>query len=236
MEINLKEKVNKPTIIEGFPGFGLIGTIATEFLIEHLDSKLIGSFWFEEIMPSLAIHEGKMIHPVGIYYNKQYNLIIIHSISATPGIEWKAAEMIIKIGEKVNAKEIISIEGVNAGDTQSEESRVFFHTNDIPTEEKLRKLEMRELKEGIIVGVTSALLMKTKRKTTCFFTETHSALPDSKAAAKVIEVLDKYLSMKLDVKPLLDQAVRLEGKLNEIITKNRAAMEQKEKKQLSYVG
>ena len=38
MELILSKKPKGVTIVEGFPGFGLIGTIATEFLIEHLET------------------------------------------------------------------------------------------------------------------------------------------------------------------------------------------------------
>ena len=43
------------------------------------------------------------------------------------------------------------------------------------------------------MGVSGALLLKAEVPLSCFFAETHSSLPDSRAAAKIIEVLDKYL-------------------------------------------
>ncbi|MBW2989975.1 PAC2 family protein, partial [Candidatus Woesearchaeota archaeon] len=42
MQIKLWKKPKNPIIIEGFPGFGLVGTIASEFLIDHLKTELIG--------------------------------------------------------------------------------------------------------------------------------------------------------------------------------------------------
>jgi predicted ATP-grasp superfamily ATP-dependent carboligase len=42
MNLDLKEEPKNPTIIEGFPGFGFVSTIATEFLIKHLKAKKIG--------------------------------------------------------------------------------------------------------------------------------------------------------------------------------------------------
>ena len=47
MKFELKKKPKNPTIIEGFPGFGLVGTIASEFLMSHLDCEQIGRFYFE---------------------------------------------------------------------------------------------------------------------------------------------------------------------------------------------
>ena len=42
MKIVLTEKPKNAILIEGFPGFGLVGTITTEFLIDHLKAKKIG--------------------------------------------------------------------------------------------------------------------------------------------------------------------------------------------------
>ena len=236
MEITLSERISKPIIIEGFPGFGLIGTIATEFLTQHLNTRLVGKYWFEEVLPSIAIHEGKMIHPVGIYHDKVHNILIIHSITATPGIEWKAADLVLEVARMTNASEIISIEGVGTSSDTNEIPKVFFHSSDRKTESQLKAMGLTDLKEGIIVGVTSALLMKAKRKITCLFAEAHSTLPDSKAAAEVVKVLDKFLGIKVDTDPLLSQAEKLEGKIKDILTRNQEALDNKEKKQMNYVG
>ena len=63
MEIKLREKPQGCTIIEGFPGLGLIGTIATEYLIKHLDAKSIGYIWSEDFSPIATVHDSKVIQP-----------------------------------------------------------------------------------------------------------------------------------------------------------------------------
>ena len=70
MNFELSKKPKNPTILEGFPGFGLVGTISTEYLIEHLNAEKIGQITIEESPPMVAIHQGKVIDPVGIYYSK----------------------------------------------------------------------------------------------------------------------------------------------------------------------
>ena len=49
------------TIIEGFPGFGLVGNIAIEFLLEHLKAEEIGEFIYDELPATVAIHKGKIV-------------------------------------------------------------------------------------------------------------------------------------------------------------------------------
>jgi len=39
MNFELSKKPKNPIILEGFPGFGLVGTISTEYLIEHLNAE-----------------------------------------------------------------------------------------------------------------------------------------------------------------------------------------------------
>lgn len=237
MEIKLEKKPKNPIIIEGFPGFGLVGTIATEFLIEHLKCEQIGKYYFDDLPATIAIHEGKVVDPVGIFYNKQYNIVIIHSISGVTGMEWKAADLIINIAKQLDVKELVCLEGVGGfGSEASEESRVFFNSNNLKNKKKLEGIGVKELKEGIIVGVTSALLLKADLPLSCIFAEAHTNLPDSKASAQIIKVLDKYLGLEVDYKPLLEQAHKFEEKVKSLLEKSQKAITEQEKKQLSYVG
>ena len=86
------------------------------------------------------------------------------------------------------------------------------------------------------MGVTAALMLKSDMPLNCLLVETHSQLPDSKAAAKIIESLDKYLGLKIDYKPLLKQAQEFEQKFKKILEQTATAGKERDKKTLSYVG
>ena len=242
--IELKKKPLNPVIIEGFPGFGLVGTIATEFLIDHLKTKLIGKIFLDDMPAMVAIHEGEVVEPIGVYYNEKYNIVLIHGINSVVGSEWKITDEIAKMAKDLKAKEIISLEGVAGNMEEGEEemhtrqiTKTFCYSSDEARKEKLKKADCAELKEGIIMGVTGAILLKLeKTPKTCIFAETHSNLPDSKAAAKVIEVLDQYLGLKVDYEPLLKQAEKFEEKLKGLLQQATRTKRASEEKQLSYVG
>lgn len=237
MEIILKKKPKNPVIIEGFPGFGLVGTIATEFLIDHLETEQIGKIMFEDSPPIAAIHEGNVVEPLGIFYNKKYNIVVLHAVNPVNGIEWKVTEALSKIAKQLNATEIVSLEGVGSVESELTQSRIFFFTKDRKRKEKFEKVGMKILKEGIIMGVTGAILLRMEKvPVSCIFVETHTNLPDSKAAAKIVQALDKYLGLKVDYKPLLQQAEKFEEKLKGLLIKSKEAEELSEKKKLSYVG
>ena len=235
MKIELLKKPQNVTLIEGFPGFGLVGTIATEYLLQHMDFEFIGKDWLEELPATVVVHSGELVHPIGIYYNKKFNIALIHAITGTDGTEWLLAEVIKDVAVQLKAKEIITLEGVGTA-AQVEEPSSFYYSTNKEAQKKLKKSKIQPLKEGIIMGVTAALLLKTTKPTTAFFADTHSNLPDSKAAAKIIEALDFYLGINVKIDPLLKTAEQFEDKLKGLLTKSKDAQDELKKKQLSYVG
>lgn len=238
MELILKKKPKNVTLIEGFPGFGLIGTIVTEYLIDHLDTESIGTVMSTDIPAMIAVHNGKLVQPIEVFYNKKFNLAFLHVVTNPAGLEWQFSELVLQLAKLLQAKEIISVEGVTASEA-TEPPRTFFYSNNESRKKVFAKNKIEQLKEGVIMGVTGTILLKAKNRTqatSCIFVETHSALPDSKAAASVIKVLDKILNLKVDPKPLEAQAEEFEEKLKTILEKGREATEVKKKKQLSYLG
>lgn len=225
---------SNPTVVEGFPGFGLVGTITTEFLLKHLKFEKIGSYFFETGPATVAIHGGVAIDPISFHYNKKHNLVLVHSISPAAAREFEAADVVLQLCKQVGAKNLICIEGV--GSQEPKPGRTFFYTTRPEYAKKFKSMKVDNLGEGIIIGVTGALMLKSTIKMTCIFAETSSSLPDSKAAAGVIKTLDGLLGLNVDPKPLLKQAAAFETKLRGILEQARSAQKSKVKKDLSYFG
>jgi uncharacterized protein len=236
MKIELSKKPKNPIIINGFPGFGLVGTIASEFLLDHLKCEQIGRITDHNMPAMIAVHEGKVVEPIGIFYNKKYNIVIIHTVTGTQGLEWKITDAILDVAKQLSAKEIISLEGIGSMNVQGEPKPYCYSKNE-KVLGKFKDSGCEKLKEGIIMGATGILLLsQEKALVSVIFAETHSKLPDSKAAAKVIEVLDKYLDLEVDYKPLLKQAEKFEDKLKGLMEKGQQMVKETDKKKLSYVG
>ena len=234
MKLILKKKPKNVTIIEGFPGFGLIGTIVTEFLMEHLKTEKIGVIEIEESPAMIAIHQNKVIEPVSIHYNKEFNLVLIHALNVPKEVAWQLAEKICELVKILDAKEIISIEGVGSPNPNS--GRIFYFSSvNGKTAAKMKGIA-NPLMEGIIVGVTGALLTKDLPiPMVALFAEAKSTLPDSEAAAHIIKALDAYAGLNIDPKPLMKQAAIFEEKLKGLVEKSKKAGELQEDK-MAYVG
>jgi len=87
------------------------------------------------------------------------------------------------------------------------------------------------------MGVTGAVMLRVENiPVSCIFAETSTSLPDSKAAAKIIKVLDEYLGLKVDTKPLLQQAAKFESKIKGILDQSKQAAIMSDKKKPSYFG
>jgi uncharacterized protein len=157
MKIELSEKPHKPIIIEGFPGVGLVGTIATEFLIDHLKARQIGSIWSDKLPPLTAIHDTKIVQPLGVFYDDKHNIMILHAISGVQGMEWEVADEILKLAKDLDAYELISLESVGTmtqNPMQEGETKSFYYADHEDARKKLKEAGAEQLKEGIIMGVT----------------------------------------------------------------------------------
>ena len=87
------------------------------------------------------------------------------------------------------------------------------------------------------MGVTGALLLNVEKiPLNCIFAETHTDLPDSKAAARIIKALDDYLGLKVNIAPLFKQAEMFEEKLKGLLQKGEQAKGMVDAKKLSYMG
>ncbi|MBS3109150.1 proteasome assembly chaperone family protein [Candidatus Woesearchaeota archaeon] len=231
----LRKTPKKPIVITGFPGFGLVGTIATEFLIEHLKTESIGKIWLEDAPAIVAVHNQTLVDPIGVFYDEKHNIVIIHGIAAGQGSEWQLAEEIVKIADAFDAYEVIALEGVGTAQP-SINPKIFYFSQHDDKKAKFSALGFEAMNEGIILGVTSALMVKLDKPLSSLFVESHADMPDSHAAASLVGALNKLLGLGVDEAPLIESAKVFERKLKGLLEKSKVAQEQKEKKMMSYVG
>ncbi len=232
MKYILTEKPKNVIMLQGFPSLGLVSTITLKYLMDHLDTHEIGYIESENLLPLTAIHKGKIVNPITLYYNKKYNLVLVQAITEVTGFEWQIASTIHDIAKELKTKEILVIEGMPPHD--KENVNIYYYS------EHKKMKHIKALEEGIVMGSTAALLLKSKDvPVTCIFAEAHSQLPDSDAAAKVVEALNGYLGIKVDSKPLQEAARKFETNLKQFIERTKAKVvptTQAPQKEMNYIG
>ncbi len=236
MKVELWEAPKKNVImLEGFPGFGFVGTIATEAIMDHLKPKLIGRVFSDKLPALIAVHDSKLVEPLGIFYDEKSNILITHAVANINGLEWELSQAVLSVASQVKAAEIISLEGIGTFSPLADvkaSNKAFYYTNSDEAKKKFESLGVLPLKEGIIVGVTGTLILRAyKQKVSCIFGETHSKLPDSRAAAAIIDILDKYLKLNIPFKPLLKKAEEFEKKIEGIFDKMKTVSDEKQEKE-----
>jgi len=217
MKLHLHEKPQGVTLVLGFPGFGLVGTIATKFLLEHLDVKKIGEIESNKLLPLAAIHKNELIGPLDLFYNKKYNIVILQTLSELSGSEWQVGEIMEKLAKILKAKEVIILEGLPSNKSKAAMQTFLYSRNN---SKMAKSLGLVTLKEGVMMGVTAAVMLKLEDIPSCaILAESPSKFPDSEAAARAIKTLDQYLKMGLDYKPLMKSAQNFEVMLKEVMSK-----------------
>ena len=236
MKLRLEERPQNIRLIVGFPGFGLVGSISTKYMIEHLDVRKIGSVESAKLLPLAAVHKGNLIGPLDVFYDKKNNLVILQVLSDLAGMEWEVADIVEELVNDLKAKEIIILEGIPGKTKKS--NNAFYYCNG---KDAFEKFKLRPLEEGIMTGVTATLLLKSNHiNINCVFVESSTGMPDSQAAAKSIEVMNQHLGLDVDCKPLLSAAKKFEGMLKTAIANKQPQQAlpkyKTEKNDLDYLG
>ncbi len=239
MELILHEKPKRPVIIEGFPGIGFVGTIAVEYMINHLKTKSIGHIFDDKLPPIAMLHGDETRRLLEIFYAPKENIVFVHAIAGVKGIEWNVSDAILELAKTLNAKEIISLEGV-VSPLEDGLSRIFIKSNYPKAEKEFRKMGLEKLESGAVTGVTGALMLKSEHVNSTFlFAETSVGMPDSRSAAELIKYLDTYLGLKIDPGPLRKQAEEFENKLKDMVKlsmKAHTGSKETKAEDLSYLG
>lgn len=215
-------------LIEAFPTVGLVSSIAGHFIIDQLKLEEIGTISSSDFMPAAIIHDGIPSPPVRIYAGKKICgstgscdqiVVVISEFMPSVNIIKPVADKILSWAQKKNCNYIVTFEGTHGLNPKK------LKTFGIATTQKmkniLKKFNIEETKEGMITGITGVLLfegVRLKRDVICLLAEAHTSYPDSRAAALLVETLDKMLpEIKLDTQPLYKEAEEIEQKIRAFI-------------------
>ncbi len=229
MNIILKEPIERDSIVlECFPGMGLVGHIAANYLIEKLEMKVIGYIESRDLPPVVFFKNGIVEPPLKIY--KKDKLVILHSdILIPPEMFYDLSEKLSDLLEKSKIKMLISLGGLSS---VTQQRKIYGVANSREALEELKKYNIEILEDGTISGITGLLLYNLSKKnikSIAILVETIGLRPDPAGAAALINVLNNILDLKVDVKPLLEEAKKLEEKLEEMSHALRRMKQREEK-------
>jgi len=205
-----------PVLIEGFPGIGLVGNIASQHIIEELRMEYIGSI-DSRYFPSIAVlYEGLINMPVRIYEKVEHNLIVVISdIPISHTVSYDVSNALVDWAESINVREIASIAGIailNGG------HKVFGAATTPEMLDRIRdKVEIFQM--GTISGISGSVMAECLQRGIPAFSllgATRTQNPDPRAASAVIEVLNELYGFSISTARLIEQAERIETELQRL--------------------
>lgn len=205
------------TLIEGFPGIGLVGTIAAKYLIEKLNMQKLGYIHSDIFVPMIRVREGKPVYPSRLFVSREKKLLVMISEQIIPNNNTNefALEIIKWVKEKKISR-IISLNGIQSG--EQDETVYGIGSND-KSVESLRNFGTEIVKEGITTGISAVIMLELKT----YPVEALSLLAsiklpaDYKAAAVLVKKLNEILGLQIDIGPLMKEAKKTEDELTSFI-------------------
>ena len=228
VEIVLKKKVTakKPILLEGFPGIGLVGTITTSYIAEQRKMELIGYLKSNSFPPIAAIHEGRPMYPARIYQDLKTNMLVLFAEFVIPfEIVYDLAEAVIDFAKENAVSKIISLAGMTSiGMGDVEEGKVYGIATSSKVAEFLHKNNIKVITEGATTGVSGVILAQSaaeKIPAMSLLAETSQQVPDPRAASLLVEKLNDMFNLKIDTKPLLEEADKIEHRMRGIMEQSK---------------
>jgi uncharacterized protein (TIGR00162 family) len=245
-------ELKNPILIEGFPGLGMVGSIATKYLVKQLKAQKLATLYSPHFPYHVLVDKkgGARLLRGEFYFWKneagENDCIFLTGDSQAQTIEgqFEVATSILDYAEKKKAKTIITLGGYR-NEVEGTPKVVAVSTNPVLFERALKARAISSEAGTPIVGTAGLLLGLAKfRKidAVCFLGETRGYLPDPKTAKSVIEVLQGILNVNVDLKGLDEEIERSKEILGRMwdIEKRRVKYVQKmrrvEEERITYIS
>ena len=240
VEINFVEtkplKIAGYTLIEGFPGMGLVGTISAKYLVEKLDFRQAGYLDSSLFVPIIRVHNGVPIHPSRIYVSNKHKLVVLISEQIIPQFfTHRLAKAVVNWTQKKKIASIISLSGIPVPNRQDIEKPSVFGAASLPeTLNVLKEHGINVLESGIMVGPYALILRYCAEHglpaivltAQCFF-----AYPDPEAAAAILAKLSEILGIEVDVEELLRKGEEIRLRARDVMRRTQRELARMRKAQ-----
>jgi uncharacterized protein (TIGR00162 family) len=239
METYVKEKmkteIKTPVLIEGLPGMGMVGRIATRFLIKHLSAKRFAELYSPHFPYYVLVNKKgsvRLLRAEFFFWENQTgknDLVFLTGDSQAQTIEgqYEVANSILEFAAKLGVQTIVTVGGYRK-EVEEAPKVIAVSTNSELLEKALQANAIASPPGNPIVGTAGLLLGLAKFKkieALCLLGETRGYLPDPWAAKSVLKVLREMFGLEINLERLDEQI----EKSKEIATRMREIEERREK-------
>jgi uncharacterized protein (TIGR00162 family) len=252
IEEHKQVELKNPILIEGFPGLGMVGSIATKYLVKQLKAEKIGTLYSPHFPYHVIVNKkgGVRLLRAEFYVwrnpsgKNDFIFLIGDSQAQTIEGQFEVANAILDYSEQKKVQTIITIGGYR-NEFEGDPKIVAVGTTPELVEQAQKAKALPSEAGTPIVGTAGLLLGLAKfRKVDalCLLGETRGYLPDPKTAKSIIEVLEKLLNITVDLVELdkeIEKAKEILGRMQDI-EKRRAKYMQNirkvEEEKITYIS
>ncbi|MFH0961358.1 MAG: PAC2 family protein [archaeon] len=221
-------KFDKPTVIEGFPSVGLVGSIATEYIATKLEMEEIGFIKSTRLPPVTIVKDGVPKAPIRIY--SKDNIIVFVSDTAVPeSLTYDLARTIVDWCKKHGAVKIISVGGIAREEKPSEAKIYVVGTDPVEIAKIIETKKYSAIKLGFLTGLLGILMMESGEAgipAHAYLTDALLDAPDPKAAAKTVDAIVDELGLKLETQSLVQTSDKIEKKISQLMHQTKHHLEE----------
>ncbi|MDE1827933.1 MAG: proteasome assembly chaperone family protein [Candidatus Micrarchaeota archaeon] len=226
IKISKDVKLKGYTLIEGFPGAGLVGPMANSYIIEKLDMEYIGHIECDVFPPIAAVHGGVAMFPVRIYRDEKYKLVVIISEFTIPtDVIYQLGNELINFIRKQGISLVVSIGGMP---TPKPSGLAYGIATTKQLTDKLKSAKIAPISEGVVAGVSALLLANSMEfgiPVIDVLVQVDPTVMDPEYAVVAIENVKKIINMNISVEELDKEAKLVEARVKDILKKARDSHE-----------
>lgn len=214
------------TLLEAFPGIGLVGAMAGSYIIEKLQMEYIGRIESDFFPPIAAIHDSIPLFPARIYKSDELKLILFMAEFAIPTpVIYQLSQEMLSFARKYGISKIVSVGGLP---TNKPTEKIYVAASD-SVAKIAAKAGIKPIEDGLIAGVSASLLNYSRDYNIPMMdilVEVNPQIMDPKYAELAITGLNKLLEIEIDLSELHKEVKLVEAKIKEMVKKVREHQEQ----------
>jgi uncharacterized protein len=232
--IEKKPIPSEATMVIGLPDVGLVGLIATSYLITELNLKEIAYMDSDLLPPVVVLHKGLPHAPLRIYGNQNLIAVISELAVPVPAI-YSVIREIVDWGQTKKVKSIVSMGGIPVENRQKiTNPKVFGVASNQELLDMLNNGGLSILNEGYIVG-PQALSMRysisKKVPAIAILAQSFYNYPDPEAAAMVLKEFSRIFEIKVDISKLREKGEEIRLKARDMMKRTQQEMKRMKKSQ-----
>ena len=206
-----------------FPSAGLASTIVAHYVVRAKELPRCATFQ-SPFLPSATVVIDSLPNPPVRAYGDSHVAVVVSEFPAPMPLVTPLAISILHWVQSRRAGPVVAVEGIlhrqEDGEQTQEEDTILGIPSNAAMKDRLKGAKIKLLEEGVVGGIPADLLNEASAQgqdAAVLFVTAHSAdYPDHRAAARLLETLDRLLpSLELDPKPLMVQAEVIEKALRE---------------------